>query len=321
MKKIFLRVILLLVAIVLLLMILFNNRSPFGRNNNSFSTEPKNEITKIEFSQQGKKLTLEKEKGNWLINGKFESRKSGILFIDRVLKRMEIKSPVSPDIFEKEIVKKGVVPVRVRVFEKRKLINSFLVYKTPGNIYGNIMKMKEGAKPFIVSVPGFGSDIGSAFTTNEFFWQPYIIFNQLPSEIASVTFENLSDTSSSFSIVNINNNYILSDLKHELPGWNSSLVERYLSYFTWIPFESWDFAIGDEAKKLLDDQSPLYRITVKVTGGREIILRLWQRMSDNDDHKIDSDRVLGKIQDIDEIFIVRYFDIDPIIKRREYFFQ
>jgi hypothetical protein len=321
MKKIFFRVILLLVAIILLLMTLFNNRSPFGRSNNSFSTEPKNEITKIEFSEQGKKLTLEKDKDNWLINGLSESRKSGILFIDRILKRMEIKSPVSLDIFEKEIVKKGVAPVRVRVFEKRKLINSFLVYKTPDNIYGNIMKMKEGAKPFIVFVPGFGGDIGSAFTTNEFFWQPYIIFNQLPSEIASVTFENLSDTSSSFSIVNINNNFILSDLKHELSGWNSSHVERYLSYFTWIPFESWDFAISDEAKKLLDDQSPLYRITVKVAGGREIILRLWQRMSDKGDHKIDSDRLLGKIQDIDEIFIVRYFDIDPIIKRREYFFQ
>ena len=320
MKNIFVRVILLLVAIVLLLLILFKNRSPFGKSNSSFSSEPKNEITKIEFSERGRKLSLEKDKDRWLINGTYESRKSGIIFIERILTEMKIKSPVSSDIFDKEIVGKDIAPVRVRVFEKRKLLNNFLVYKTPGNIYGNIMKMKEGTKPFIVSVPGFEGDIGSAFTTNEFFWQPYTIFNLLPSEIASVTFENLSDTSSSFSIVNLNHNYILSDLTHELSGWDSSHIERYLSYFTWIPFEAWEFAMEEEAKKLIDSQQPLYRITVKAEGGDETVLRLWERMSDNNDQKTDSDRVLGKTQSMDEYFIVRYFDIDPILKRRAYFF-
>jgi len=320
MKNIYIRVILLLVAIVLLLLILFNNRSPFGNANSSFSSEPKNEITKIEFSERGRKLSLEMDKDRWLINGTYESRKSGIIFIKRILTEMKIKSPVSSDIFDKEIVGKDIAPVRVRVFEKRKLLNNFLVYKTPGNIYGNIMKMKEGTKPFIVSVPGFEGDIGSAFTTNEFFWQPYIIFNLLPSEIASVTFENFSDTSSSFSIVNKNHNYILSDLTHELSGWDSSHIERYLSYFTWIPFEAWEFAMVEKAKKLIDSQQPLYRITVKTTGGDETVLRLWERMSDNNDQKTDSDRVLGKTQSMDEFFIVRYFDVDPILKRRAYFF-
>ena len=182
------------------------------------------------------------------------------------------------------------------------------------------MKKKEGTLPFIVSVPGFEGNIGSAFTTNEFFWQPYSIFNLLPSEIASVTFENLSDTSSSFSIVNLNHNYIFSDLTHELSGWDSSHIERYLSYFTWIPFEAWEFAMEEEAKKLIDSQQPLYRITVKTEGGEETVLRLWERMSDNNDQKTDSDRVLGKTQSMDEYFIVRYFDIDPILKRRAYFF-
>ena len=37
--------------------------------------------------------------------------------------------------------------------------------KPASNIYGNIMKMKSGSKPFIVYVPGFEGDIGSGFTT------------------------------------------------------------------------------------------------------------------------------------------------------------
>ena len=148
--------------------------------------------------QKERKLTLEKEGSNWLINGRIETRKSGILFILRILEEMKIKSPVSTELFNSEITKMGIEPVRVKVYEKRKLLKTFLVYKTQSNTYGNIMKIKRGSKPFIVYVPGYEGDIGSGFTLNKLFWQPYTIFNLLPSEIASIEFENLSDTSLSF---------------------------------------------------------------------------------------------------------------------------
>ena len=157
-------------------------------------------LPKLNFQKEEQELTIEKVGENWLVDGKSETRKSGILFITRILKEIEIKSPVSPELFETEITAKGIKPVRVKVFEKRRLIKSFIVYKTPSNTYGNIMKIREGSKPFIVCVPGYEGDIGSAFTLNELFWKPYNIFSLLPSEIESVVFENISDTSNSFSI-------------------------------------------------------------------------------------------------------------------------
>ena len=117
---------------------------------------------------------------------------------------MEIKSPVTPELFNKEIHENGIDPVKVKVFEKGKRIKSFLVYKTGSNIYGNIMKLRESSKPFIVFVPGNEVEIGSAFTLNELFWQPYTVFNLLPSEIYSVALENMADTASSFRIKNEN---------------------------------------------------------------------------------------------------------------------
>ncbi len=59
----------------LFILILFRNRSPFGKSNSSFASEPEEEITRIEFSESGKKLTLEKKSDVWLINGKTEARK------------------------------------------------------------------------------------------------------------------------------------------------------------------------------------------------------------------------------------------------------
>jgi len=312
MNKIIIRVLLLSVAVGLIFLILFKSRSPFGKSNSSFASEPEKEITKIEFSEGERKLSLEKEGENWLINGKIETRKSGILFIIRVLQEIKIKSPVSAELFESEITGKGIDPARVKVYEKRKLLKTFLVYKTRSNTYGNIMKIKERSKPFIVYMPGYEGDIGSGFTLNELFWQPYMVFNLLPSEIASVSFENLSDTASSFSIVNKDHRYVIS----------GTLVTRYLSYFTRIPFESWAFDITVEEKKRLESQQPLYRITVNTTVGMKSVLTLWEKMTGENSTKAkDSDRLYGKTQIRDELFIMRYFDIDPLLKKRSYFFQ
>ncbi len=321
MNKILIRSVFLFIVIGLFLLILFRSRLPFGKSNSSFASEPKEEITKIEFSESGKKLTLEKKRESWLINGKSEARKSGVLYILRILNEIKIKSPVSPELFESEISGKNVIPVKVKVYEKRKLLKTFLVYKTESNTYGNIMKIKEASKPFIVYVPGYEGDIGSGFTLNEPYWQPYTVFNLLPSEIASVKLENLSDTTASFSIINRDHHFFLSDAAGKLTGWDSSLVVRYISYFAWVPFESWAFQIGEAEKKSIEAQKPLYKITVITHTGRKSTLTLWGKLTGKSStSEIDSDRLFGKTEEKDELFIMRYFDIDPLLKKRSYFF-
>lgn len=319
MNKLFLRNVLLPVIAGVLLLVIFRNRLPFGSNNSSFSSEPKKEITKIEFINDDNKLSIAKEGDNWRLNGKLTTRKSSILFIQRILEELKIKSPVSAEMFDEEIIKKGILPIKVKVFEKRRVLNTFLVYKTSSNLYGNIMKKSTGTLPFIVYVPGYEGDIGSAFTLNELYWQPYTIFNLLPSEISTVNFENLSDTASSFVIKSENHQYTLLGNRAYLKGWDSTLVTRYLSYFTMIPFETWAFETGEDDRRKIESQQPLYRITVTTTEGTETVLTLWERMVGENNIK-DSDRLLGKTQYNDELFIMRYFDIDPLIKKRSYFF-
>ena len=322
MNKILVRSIILFIIVGLFLVILFTRRSPFGKNNSSFGSEPKEEITRIEFSENGKKLTLQKEEESWLVNGKAEARKSGIQFIIRVLKEIKIKSPVSPELFESEITGKRISPVRVMVYEKSRLLKSFYVNKTQSNIYGNIMKMKSSSKPYIVYVPGYDGDIASVFSANELFWQPFTVFNLLPSEIASVNLENLSDTTASFLISQKDHHYSLSGTTGKLSGWDTSLVMRYISYFAFVPFESWAFELGEDAKKSIEARLPLYRITVNTTSGRKKVLTLWGKDSvKNGNNAPDSDRLYGKTDEIDELFVMRYFDIDPLIKKRSYFFQ
>jgi hypothetical protein len=307
-------------GVVLLLSVLFRNHSPFGKGNTSFASEAGREITRIEFSDGSQKLCLEKEGEIWLINGKSEARKSGILYILRVVQEQKIKSPVSDDLFQKEIAGKGTVPVKVKVYQKRKLAGSFIVYKTASNKYGNIMKKREGAKPFIVSVPGFEGDIGSVFTLNALYWEPFTVFNLLPSEIVSVSFQNFSDPASSFSIGNKNNRYTLAGPGNDISVFDSTRVTRYLSYFARIPLENWAFELTSAEKKEIESDQPLCRITVRTKEETTTELTLWERMTgEGADRKKDTDRLLGKTGKSDEFFIMRYFDIDPLLKKRSYF--
>lgn len=311
----------LLISVVILagaVMVLAGRHSPFGKKNTSFAAEPQREITKIVMSGSDRELVLLNPDGRWMINGKTETRKSSVSHILRILKEMTIKSPVSPGLFDSVVVRNDIEPVRVKAFENRKLLTDFLVYKTTSNIYGNIMKKSERAKPFIVFVPGQDADIGSAFTLNELYWQPYTIFNLLPSEIISVKFENLADTSSSFSIFRSGKTYEFIPFRINTSASDSVLVRRYLTYFTFIPFESWALAMNQEEREKILAESPAYRIDVK-THDREIVLSLWERK--NPDGTTDSDRLYGKLADTDQLLIVRYFDIDPILKKREYFIR
>jgi len=308
------------IPLLILLIYMLRERSPFGEDI-SFASEPKKEITRIEFSDGQKRLILEKKGEEWLVNQEFVARKTGILFILKILTEMQIKSPVAPELFRSEIVEKGIEPVKVKISEKGKIINSFLVYKTASNKYGNIMKLKESSRPFIVFVPGNETEIGSAFTLNGLFWQPYTVFSLLPSDIYSVTLENLTDTDASFMIKNENRHFRLYGSSGELTGWDTSRLIRYVSYFTHVPFESWALDLSADKKGKIEKSEPLYKITVVTSEGDRKVLKLWKRSFDeNGEMKDDTDRIWAKTEDTGEIFIIRYVDIDPLLKKRSYFY-
>ena len=319
MNNIYVRNALIFLVLLFLLAVIVFVRNNFlsGKKQTRFASLPKKEITRIELSENERHLVLTLEADGWKVNGGKEARKNAVLLMIRILTEMSIKSPVSAELFDNDIKSKRIEPVVVRVFEKRNLLSSFIVFRTTGNKYGNIMKVRESAKPFIVSLPGYEGEIGSAFTTDELYWKPYTVFNLRPTEISEISLENLSDTTLSFRINRKGEAFILSDNMKALTGWDTTKVKRYISYFTWVPFEDWAKDISSEEKSRIESQKPLYRLKVVASDGSENSLTMWER---NNDGETDTDRLWAKINGREEFLIIRYFDIDPLLKRITYFF-
>jgi hypothetical protein len=303
--------------LVLILVLITGGRRPFGGDQTQFAASPAEEITRIELSGDDKKLILEKADEKWIVNGSQEARKSAVSFILRVVTGIKIKSPVSESLFNDELLKNDSGTVNIRVFEKNKLLTSFIVYRTSSNPYGNFMKVRTRAKPFIVSLPGFEGDIGSVFTVNELYWLSYTVFNMLPSEISEVRFHNFPDTTESFKIIALNNRWELDSFEDKAEVYDTLRLMRYVSYFAYLPFESWAFDIRESEQTRITSEIPLYRITVRKVTGDEKVLTLWEKRDSAGN--VDSDRIWGLSGGNSKLFILRYFDIDPIIKNRSWF--
>lgn len=315
-RTLFLILIILAAAVYLL-----KDRSPFGKNNTSFSVTDGKNITRVEFLQGEKELTLEKADDDWMVNRTMIARKSAVAFLIKTLETVEIKSPVSAAIFRNEIIDKAVNPVKVSVFEKRRLVKSFFVFKTSSNIYGNISKLKPNSKPYITYVPGYEGDIGVAFNLNDLYWQPFTVFNYLPSMIQAVDLEYLSQPEASFRIESDGGRLVLADSSGKLSGWDTARIRRYLSYFTMVQFESWELDLSSEKADSIMKGKPLIRLAVTEQGGAKRVLTVWERMKYvNGSGSTDTDRVWGKTDDKPHLFVMRYFDLDPILKRKSYFF-
>jgi hypothetical protein len=126
----------------------------------------------------------------------------------------------------------------------------------------------------------------------------------------------------SFTILNRNNHSLsLYSNGKELSGWDTALVKRYLTYFTRIPFEQWAFDLPENEKKKIESSVPLTKVSLLPVSGTEITLTLWPKTIDSSGVEvIDTDRLWGRTNRNDEFFIVRYFDVDPILKRKSWFF-
>ncbi len=303
---------------IVIILLFVADRQPFGRRNSTFAVDPDTEISSIDFTSGKAKMILEKSKDNiWRVNGRYEARVNGITFIEKVLTGIEIKSTVSEETFSEEITGKNIEPVRVRVYSGNKIIRSFLVYKTTSNIYGNIMKTTPKAKPFIVNVPGYDFDIGSAFTLNENYWRPYTLFSLLPADILKIELENGADTLASFSI----ENNILEKKVTVEPAYDfrtdTARIQRYITYFSIVPFESWALDLSPEEIVEITGKKALFKIKVTKADGEAEIVTFWPREVDGE---LDTDRLWARIDDNNNLVVVRYFDIDPVIRKRSYFF-
>jgi len=274
-------------------------------------------VTKIILESHGQRVVLEERKDTWLINGREEVRKTAMDLILTELGAMQPVSPVSESVIRKLEGKRSGSEVTVKIFSKRRKIRSFIVTHYKDRDYPGIIRKKTGAKALIYNLPGYDIDACSVFLADIRYWRPFTIFKIMPSEISEVSVEYPADIAKSFTIVNSTGKVSLK----ESVSFDTLSVKRYLSYFVNVPFESINTSLTTEEEKRVISSVPFVKVTVTAKDGVTHQLKGWKRyMREGEKGGFDTDRLWGEL-DNGNLFVMRYFDVDPLLKKRSYFLQ
>lgn len=309
------------ITIIAALLVLIIKSELWSRNRTSFSVQEDKPIDMITMVSGRESITLRRvDDRNWTVNGGSEARQSAVLFIIRTLRRIEIKSPVSDQFFDEHIKSQGIVPVEVSVYNSGRKLTSFLVYKFSDDPAGSVIRKSSASKPYIAHIPGYDINPGSHFITDPKFWSSYTIFSISPYEIESIIISDKGENSPDLEIRASGEGYKLSVSGEMVEDVDTTALMRYLAYYTYVPFEGWAYQLKQGEKDSIARSTPAFTISVEDKSGIKTELMLWRRFSTGrDDKSVDSDRLWGSINRGLDIFVVRYYDIDPLIKKGEYF--
>lgn len=313
MRRSYLIAVLFCALAVLIAVFLF--RSEDGIKGGDFKIKPGKSVTKVILQKADSKVVLEMKNGEWTVNGKEKARKPAIAFLLSTLEEMKPRSSVSQQLFDDLAQRNTFGPVTVKAFSGRRKITSFLVYHFNEKDYSSVVRKDSRSKPYLVSLPGYDFDPGLVFTTEADYWKPFTIFEIMPSGISEVKMDYPGDTSRSFTITCEEGRVLLK----EATAFDTVSARRYLSYFINVPFESLATGINQQEESAITTSTPYFCLSMTTISGKKYLLKGWRRFTVKDGTRVaDTDRIWGKLDD-GRLFVMRYLDIDPLLRKRSYF--
>jgi len=311
------------IIILLLAVFLVRRYGGFSVSSDDFAVNRTDRVTLVILEKDGEQLVLQKKESGWIVNNLYEARPVAIRNLLETLSRLSIKSTVPETLFQKEWENNSGSVIRVQVRERPGGNKSFLVYPVQSNPYGNYFKKREKGTPYIINIPGYSGNVGSLFITNEKFWLPTTIYSFQPSRIKMIEMLNFEDESKSFVIHQdtIGSLRILSiPDKEPIENIDTSQVYRYLSYFTNLKFERWVVESDSVDFNSVLSTQPMHRLSITDQSGNTIRLSTYPiyRGSGNGSD-IDLNRIYARINEENELVIIKFVDIDPVLKDRSYF--
>ncbi len=288
-----------------------------------FAVDEPERLDRIVLEKGERRLELNREEGKWLLNLMFEARTDAIEQLFKALRRIRVKSP-SPLSLQDEL-DKGFADSSIKVdLHRGRRKKRYYVYDHVQDSQGYMM-MEGSDQSFAVEVHGYEGKLSDLFVVDEGYWRPNMLFQINPRSIESVSVEYGENNEHSFFLkIRERNDYKLSLPSGDIvENVNDSLVSVFLSNFYYVPFQR--FADSEE-KQLADSlaaSEPAYTITVAGDDDykRKVDLYRVVRSVDETSGEVKTDPFIlyGFTGNGEDMVIVRYTDVDLILRRGGYF--
>lgn len=317
-KSIFIIVAIISVAIYFFV---FKNKNSLNSNVTDFAISDTSEINKIIFYPKGKtKTILTKEKNKWYVNNNLTARNELVKRLLRVIKNLQLKTIVSPK--ETDSLSKTLEnSMQVEIFCNNDLEKKYFIGKETKNKIGTYMSLKNSENPVVMYIPGFSTDLNNFFYPNPNYWRDNTIFHHRYDKISEIVMEINSAPEKSFKILlDKKQNIDFQNIKGEKKKFKKRAVQRYVSYFLDIDYETIAKDFTKFQKDSLQKIKPIYKIQLKDFKNNLIEIKAYRKLQKNN-KDYDFNRMYAVVNNLEEVVIIRFLDFDPILKEIDYFLE
>ena len=252
------------VLLVIIIFYLYNDKKiSSNSNSNMFAVEDTSCISKIFLADRnGTSILLEKNKNNWILNKKYDVKKSSINILLSTIKDIRVHKSVPINATNNVIKDIATNGIKVEIYsnKKNKLLRSYTLGQPTADYLSNYIINNDEETPYIVNIPGFNGFLTPRYgvQVNNLdinSWRSTLIFKKSAKKINNLSLTNFLDSSKSFSINN--KECLLYDFKQNQVKVNKNIIDKYVKVCSKLNCESYS-----NTNKFNDYNKLLFEISI-----------------------------------------------------------
>ncbi|MFP4526032.1 MAG: DUF4340 domain-containing protein [Bacteroidales bacterium] len=280
----------------------------------------------IVISQKDNEIILKKKSGGWVMGSEFPVNQKEIDNLFYALENLVVEAPVRESSKETVIDLVEQNPISVQIFEQNLKIKDYLIEDSPYKEDMTYMMIKGAKEPFIMNIPGYEGDIAEFFRPEKEKWRSKEIFDYTGVEIVQVKVVYPEDSTASFVLHYPRDNQFLIESIHNRENTftpDNARASRYLSYFSGIEYES--VLDSNQLRDSLAQEKPYCKFHVEDESGNKTSLVTYRKAGGEAEDAFgqtapyDLNYLYGYYNELGEILLIKYTEIDPLLKEIDYF--
>jgi hypothetical protein len=337
--------ILTIILITTALFLIFNRGSgTFNKSINEFAVKDTASITKV-FLADKKNRTILLERvgvGDWLLNGSYKARNSGVNLLFETFVHLVPKFPVPKSGHDNIVAQLAAASIKVEIYQEvyridifgikflphEKLTKTYYVGGATQDNMGTFMLMDGADVPFVVHLLGFRGYVAPRYSTMEKDWRDHTVFKSKLADIKQVIMEIPAEPENSYKVVkNSRELQLFSFTSNEvIPQYDTLRLLNFLTAFTDIRYEALLNDMALERKDSIINSIPKNILTVIDTKGDSTTIFTYFKPNDNKAVDMegnlyvhDLDRLYALINDKRDFVLIQYYVFDKVLRPFSYF--
>lgn len=311
-------IIVLIILILLTSYVVFIRKSSSVIDEFSFKLADTSIITRIQLADSTAQVTIKKIDEQWMVNNTFHANQNLVRQFLRIFMNLEISLLVpeaETDSINNILAQNGV---KLSFYIGEKITREFIIGQFDKEKEATLITNDDQVAAYLIA-PGLSRNIRKFIETDPLFWRDKQLFNFSSDEISHIYFKDNVSEKNSFKIRKDKDNFMLYDNDNKQVNFDNKKLMRYLSYFGNLKFESLATELDSKNQDSVIIQTSIYVIEASSVSGLNTKLELFSKKDSTQADLKDVNFVYGILNAEKHILLIRYFEIDPILKSIRYF--